>query len=131
MVRRNLKRQVVSKRRKWADVCVSYLGDFGKSGSDLARVFADEADLYSSNVVEAGKLQAFVREGDGVKVVLFLDDFVGTGEQVLSYFEESQSFLAWLAEERRLRFFSWPWWRMLLDGHEWSRRSTAEGGPLR
>ncbi|MCZ7662710.1 MAG: ATP-binding protein [Thermoleophilia bacterium] len=118
MVRRNLKRQVVSKRRKWADVCVSYLGDFGKSGSDLARVFADEADLYSSNVVEAGKLQAFVREGDGVKVVLFLDDFVGTGEQVLSYFEESQSFLAWLAEERRLRVL---FVALVADAAGWSR----------
>lgn len=93
LVRQGLKRTVDKQRKKHADVVVSYLDGVAKSGADIARLYADSARIYSRNIVDTSQVERLVSETDGIKVALFLDDFVGTGTQAKEYLEEHDELL--------------------------------------
>lgn len=78
----------IESRRKRRDILVSYLDQIGKSGSQYAKLFAEENEIYYENVVERGKLSAVLTSGKSIQAVVFVDDFVGTGNAACEYFEK-------------------------------------------
>ena len=87
-VRQGLRRTINKQRKKHADVVVSFLDGVAKSGADIARLYADSARIYSKHIVDTLQVERLVAETDGIKVALFLDDFVGTGTQAKEYLEK-------------------------------------------
>lgn len=65
---------------------VSFLGPFGKSGAFYARLFADENRIYNAKVVERTELISRMGSAQSPRVVIFVDDFVGTGDQARDFF---------------------------------------------
>ena len=85
IVARGLVRYKKYKQVKRGDILVSYLDGIGKSGGGrLAKLYADENEIYKGNVVELGKLTETlteaIRKQDDVQAVVFIDDFIATGE---------------------------------------------------
>lgn len=87
IVVRGLVHKIESRRRR-RDILVSYLDQIGKSGSQYAKLFTEENEIYYGNVVERGKLSAALTSGNSIKAVVFVDDFVGTGNSACAYFEQ-------------------------------------------
>lgn len=89
IVKRGLVLKLKERRRKRGDILVSYLDSPGKSGAYLAKLYADENDIYKDNVIErsriTGALEAKARELPAFALV-FVDDFVGTGNSACQYF---------------------------------------------
>ena len=93
LVRQGLRRTVDKQRKKHADVVVSFLDGVAKSGADIARLYADNARVYSKNIVDTLQVDKLVAESSGIKVALFLDDFVGTGTQAREYLQKHEELL--------------------------------------
>lgn len=74
--------------KRWPDVLVSYLDGPGKSGARFAKLYIDENGIYHENLVEKGRLREILRQRESVQAIIFLDDFVGTGQSVCEYLEE-------------------------------------------
>jgi len=106
IVKRGLVWKIKERRRKRADILVSYLEDPGKSGVYLARLYADENDIYADNVIERSKvteaLTAKAKEWEAFALV-FVDDFIGTDNSACQYFrtlvEEHGEILKKLSKE--------------------------------
>jgi hypothetical protein len=64
------------------DILVSYLDGIGKSGAEYAKIFADKNNIYYKNVVEINKIEKTIREDTKIKVLIFLDDIIGTGNTI-------------------------------------------------
>ena len=88
IVRRDLTRRLEPGQRKRADILVSYLDAPAKSGAHLARLFADVAGIYVDNVIEKGKISAELASRDDIQAIVFIDDFVGTGNSAIEYIKE-------------------------------------------
>lgn len=85
------------RRRRRRDIIVSYLDQIGKSGAQYAKLYAEENYISQENVIERGKLATFLNRNEHVKALVFVDDFVGTGNSACDYFntlnEECGDFL--------------------------------------
>ena len=88
MVVRGLGREKERYQRKRSDIVVSYLDKIAKSGADIASLYADEADIYVENVIEKDKLLDEIKKRTDIKAVIFIDDFVGTGDQASTYLRD-------------------------------------------
>ena len=87
IVGRGLVRQIEKGKRKRGDILVSYLDSPGKSGGGrYAKVYADENGIYYRNVVERSKLAEVVSQREDLQALVFIDDFIGTGESAQAYF---------------------------------------------
>jgi hypothetical protein len=75
-------------RRKRRDIVVSYLDKIGKSGAQYAKLYAEENEIYYENVVERGKLSRAIKETAELQALVFVDDFVGTGNSACEYFKK-------------------------------------------
>lgn len=83
LAQEGLERVVDSSKRKRDDIIVSYLeNSFAKSGSEYAKIFADENSLYADKAVVRNKLREYLENNTSTKVLVFLDDFAGTGESI-------------------------------------------------
>lgn len=87
MVIRGLKRVIEEKKRKRADILVSYLDSVGKSGAHYARLYADENEIYFENIVERANLKSTLSEKQDLQALVFIDDFVGSGDSACEYFK--------------------------------------------
>jgi hypothetical protein len=87
---------------------VSYLGPFGKSGANYARVFADESRVWIGNVMEASAIPAATESVEGPRVVVFLDDFLGTGKQAGEFFAQLGEDVRAVFESGRARGYFFP-----------------------
>jgi hypothetical protein len=87
MVIRGLKRVIEEKKRKRADILVSYLDSVGKSGAHYARLYADENEIYFENIVERANLKSTLSEKQDLQALVFVDDFVGSGDSACEYFK--------------------------------------------
>jgi hypothetical protein len=67
------------------DLLVTFLEGPGKSGFQYARVYAEVAKVLQRNVVEPGKCADVVKADPTIKAVLFLDDFLGTGQTAIAH----------------------------------------------
>lgn len=88
IVERGLTRKIEGSKRKRANILVSYLDSPGKSGAYYAKLYADENEIYYSNVIERSRLSEVLERSDGVEALVFLDDFMGTGDSACQYFSK-------------------------------------------
>jgi hypothetical protein len=82
-------RQIIWQRKarqpKRRDLIVSAIGGLGHSGAEYARRYADENQIYPDNVVTIDQIPEAIQGSDSeVKAVVFVDDFIGTGETLAS-----------------------------------------------
>ena len=77
----------IEKQRKRPDIIVSYLDSPGKSGGGYyAKLYADENEIYYGNVIERGKLADELVKRKDLQALVFVDDFIGTGDSASEYF---------------------------------------------
>src|SRR5262249_37883974 len=70
-----------------SDILVSYLEDSpAKSGSYYAKRYSDENEIYYENIVVRSDLAKRLEGQHGFQALVFVDDFVGTGESAAAYF---------------------------------------------
>jgi len=90
IVRRGLIHRTRERQRKRSDILVSYLDCPGKSGSYLAKIYADENRIYYENVIEKSKITEKLKEKASefsALALAFVDDFIGTGDSACEYFK--------------------------------------------
>jgi hypothetical protein len=72
------RKQYESTKRR--DILVSYLGGPGHSGAEYARRYDDENSIHPDSIVAPEDIaEAIIKRGE-VKAVVFIDDFIGTGD---------------------------------------------------
>ncbi|HAL80818.1 MAG TPA: hypothetical protein DCO83_00140 [Mucilaginibacter sp.] len=77
-------RTIVGREFKRKDIIVSYLEDTpAKSGSEYAKLFADENNIFFKNIVAPDKLDRYLDTNKNINAVLFIDDFIGSGSSAL------------------------------------------------
>lgn len=79
IVRRNIVHEIKEGKKKRNDIIVSYVDGFGKSGSSFAKLYADENQVYVTNIVENGKISSAIENNKDIKGLVFVDDFCGSG----------------------------------------------------
>lgn len=85
IIKRGTTWRVEQGKRKREDILISYLGGAGKSGVQIAKLYADENSIYFGNIIEEIRLRAVLEQDDVPPVLVFLDDFIGTGDSASSY----------------------------------------------
>lgn len=76
-------------KRKRDDILVSYLeDDFSKSGIGYARRFTEKNNILAARAVERLKVINSLEQNEQIKVLLFVDDFIGTGQSICDNLEE-------------------------------------------
>lgn len=89
IIRRDIIQRIEYGKRKQSDIIVSYIDGPGKSGGGkYAKLFADENGIYAENVIERGKLADAIYKNERLQSIVFIDDFIGTGESAKQYFIE-------------------------------------------
>lgn len=69
-------------RRSRRDILVSYLGTPGSSGPSMARLYRQTNNIYRDNCVSPDEILKHVLEVKEISALVFVDDFVGTGQTV-------------------------------------------------
>ncbi|OQA00755.1 MAG: Archaeal ATPase [Planctomycetes bacterium ADurb.Bin401] len=75
-------------KRKKSNILISYLDGIGKSGAYYAKIFADENEIYYQNIVERKEIKNVLSEKPDIQALVFIDDFVGTGNSACEYFKK-------------------------------------------
>ena len=88
--------------RKRSDLLISYLDGVGKSGAHCASLYAEEAGVYVGNVVERGRIAEKLMARDDIRGLVFVDDFIGTGESVSGYMNSLNKPLVELVKKLKL-----------------------------
>ena len=91
IIRRELVTKVESRKLKRSDILISYLDGPAKSGAHFARLFAEEAKVLVGNVVEKSQISKRLKKNTDIKALVFLDDFVGTGQSASDYIKELET----------------------------------------
>lgn len=68
------------------NIVLSYLDAFGKSGAEYARMFAEENGIFIKNIIEKNKLTDYISQKREKSYLIFVDDFIGTGNSAIDYF---------------------------------------------
>lgn len=77
-------RTIVGREFKRKDIIVSYLEDTpAKSGSEYAKLFADENNIFFKNILAPDKLERYLENNKNITSVLFIDDFIGSGSSAI------------------------------------------------
>jgi hypothetical protein len=90
IVTRNLIWRKEPSKSKREDIFISYLDQPGKSGENLARIYADENKIYFENVIEQAYITKVLdKKAKELKAfaLVFVDDFIGTGNSACEYFK--------------------------------------------
>jgi len=93
------------KLKKFDDILVSYLDHVGKSGASYAKLYADENNIYYENIVVREKLAEALTKKQGLNALVFIDDFIGTGDSASIYFEELAKECKEIFQRNGLRIF--------------------------
>lgn len=91
IVKRGLVRRKKVKERRRKDIFVSYLDQPGKHGPTLAKIYKDENGIYYENVIEKSEISSVLKEKEKelpAFALVFIDDFIGTGDSACEYFKE-------------------------------------------
>jgi len=89
---------------KRGDILVSYLDGPGKSGSQLAKTFANENKIYAGSVVEQSKLLDRIQTEEGLQAVVCVDDFLGTGRTAIGGLRKIWKEVGAAVEDRKIGF---------------------------
>lgn len=103
IVTRDLGRSKSRRQVKRGDILISYLDGPGKSGAHLANLYADESRIYVGNVVEKSELANRLIEPGEIKAIVFVDDFVGTGNSIVEYLTTLDPIVGERINERNIR----------------------------
>ncbi|MEV9526548.1 MULTISPECIES: phosphoribosyltransferase-like protein [Aliarcobacter] len=79
---------IPTKSKKATHILVSYLDQIGKSGPEYAKYFIDENSIHSYNIVEKNKILDKLNSTDEIKILVFIDDFIGTGNTIVENIKE-------------------------------------------
>jgi len=71
--------------KKTTHILVSYLDQVGKSSAEYAKYFGEENSIHSYNIVEKSKILDKINDKEEIKVLVFIDDFIGTGNSIIEY----------------------------------------------
>jgi hypothetical protein len=102
IVERGLTRYLERLKSKRSDILVGYLDSPSKSGAHFARLYADEAKIYVGNIVEKSQLAEALQQ-EPIRALVFVDDFVCTGNSVVENLQELDSQLAKVVLERDIK----------------------------
>lgn len=100
-------RHIIEKGKlKRNDIIISYLDGHGKSGSQYAKLYADENNIYFSNVIERSMLgNELQKRAKEIEAVVFVDDLIGTGKSAAENFEQLAKDLNILACRDSVKMF--------------------------
>ena len=70
------------------DFLVSYLGALGKSGAWMAKLYGQSNEIWHENCLEHNKILSKLDKDSEIKVIVFVDDFVGTGQTAIRQFRD-------------------------------------------
>lgn len=101
IVTRGAVRLLETGKRKRGELLVGYLGAVGKSGAQYARLYADENRVYVDNVVERGSLRRALESRKNLRALIFVDDFMGTGDSASKYLKRVADECAHILRRRR------------------------------
>ena len=68
------------------DIIVTYLDGPGKSGFQYAKLYGEENKIFFENIQEPPRALKSARNDVGVKALIFIDDFLGTGQSAIDAF---------------------------------------------
>jgi len=102
---RGIGRRSFGERRKRPDILVSYIDGPGRSGAYYAKLYADENDIYYENVVEYGRIGRSLSENQNLQCVVFVDDFLGTGNSASAHFRDLATTHGPAIEKAKLTLF--------------------------
>ena len=88
IVIRGLVQKYEERQRKVSNIAVSYLDSVGKSGAEFARLYADENSIYYKNIIEPNEFERLVKNTNGIQALVFVDDFMGTGNSAKENFNK-------------------------------------------
>ena len=94
IVRRGIIFQREKGQRRVREIAVSYVDGPGKSGASYASLYAEENGILAERVIEKSALERTLARLDEVQALVFIDDFLGTGSQAVTYLEELRPILA-------------------------------------
>lgn len=76
------------KSDKYQNVIVSKIDEEGKSGSEMLRIFAMANNILSKNCLTKNEIKPLIEKNpDQSFIIIFTDDFVGTGDSAVENFE--------------------------------------------
>lgn len=99
---RGVRQRLESGRTKRNEYVVSYLGGPAKSGARYARLYADENNIYATQVLELGKLNEALAH-DSVQALVIVDDFIGSGNQAIEHLNELDKQVGGLIRKREIK----------------------------
>ena len=104
LVTRGLGQYKEYRQQRRKDILVSYLDGPAKSGATLAKLYIEENRLLSENVVEQSRLgEVIQRKKQDIKAILFVDDFIGTGNQASENLKTMSSLIGDAVKDNQLR----------------------------
>lgn len=100
-------RKLHKERGTWKknEIIVSYIGKYGKSSSRYAHIYKDENNIPNANIIEYSKIADLIKSTAEIKAIVFIDDFIGTGEQGKGYLEKINEEYGKIFIERDLLIF--------------------------
>lgn len=90
------------KKRIRGDILISYFGSPGKSGVRFANRYASLNSIIPENVIDNNRIFEELKTRQDINALLFIDDFVGTGQQACEYIRDIYERYHEIFEERTL-----------------------------
>jgi hypothetical protein len=90
-------------QKRRADIIVNYVGGASKRGAHYAKLYANENDILTTNVVSAAKLSSALGTSHRFQALIIVDDFIGTGTSAIEHFRTIEHDLRVVHETRPLR----------------------------
>ena len=100
MVMRGVVQHLAPRQRKRPEVLVSYLDGAGKSGALFAKWYGEENRILSDNIVEPLKIEKILASNPDIQAILFVDDFIGTGNSICRNLEAAADPLMEASKDR-------------------------------
>lgn len=103
-VQPGLKREIKARQRKRNDIKISYLAGEAKSGTELARLYAQECELnISESVIPRNLIHKRLIKRNDINAIVFTDDFIGSGSQLSGALRSLDNEIAELVLSKEIR----------------------------
>nr|WP_319398779.1 ATP-binding protein [uncultured Carboxylicivirga sp.] len=101
--RANKERIIKESQRKRDDILISYLDQNpAKSGAEYSKLFVEANNIYKDNSTTIDKLEKKIIENRDLNALVFIDDFIGSGNTIIENIRELTDNYKNLIIERRL-----------------------------